>query len=114
MTDLADAPIAADAPRLAAADLSEPLARLEGWQLDDDGTSIRRDWVLPNFRRAAQLANLAAWQAEAANHHPDIRFGWGHVRITYSTHSAGGVTMNDLIMAARLNRALAGDAPRPG
>ena len=48
---------------------------------------------------------LAAWQAEAANHHPDIAFGWGQASVTFTTHSAGGVTLNDLIMAAKLNRA---------
>ena len=45
-------------------------------------------------------------QAEAANHHPDIAFGWGHASVAFTTHSAKGVTLNDLIMAARLNLAL--------
>ena len=68
------------------------------------GHAISREWRFRNFARAAELANLAAWQAEAANHHPDIAFGWGFARVTFTTHSAGGVTMNDLIMAARLKR----------
>lgn len=104
MDDLAKGTIIDGAPALRAADLTAHLAALPGWALADDGRAISREWRFKTFRRAAQLANLAAWQAEAANHHPDIAFGWGFARVTFTTHSAGGVTMNDLIMAARLNR----------
>lgn len=106
METLAASPITDGAPVLPRDELARLLPRLEGWVLSDDGKSIRRDWIFTNFRRAAQLATLAAWQAESANHHPDIAFGWGRASVSYATHSAGGVTMNDLIMAARLNRAL--------
>ena len=56
--------------------------------------------------RAQALLDAAQRQAEAANHHPDIAFGWGHASVAFTTHSAKGVTLNDLIMAARLNLAL--------
>lgn len=105
MTGLAGGKITDGAPALAPDALAAQMAALPGWDLAADGKSISREWRFKTFRRAAQLANLAAWQAEAANHHPDIAFGWGFARVTFSTHSAGGVTMNDLIMAARLDRA---------
>lgn len=98
------------APALAGPDLRAALAELPDWALSPDGKAIRREWRLRDFRRAAQLANLAAWMAEAANHHPDIAFGWGHASVSFTTHSAGGVTINDLIMAARLDAALAAGA----
>lgn len=106
MTDLAEGKIVDGAPALALDALRDHLAALPGWALVQDGKAIQRDWQFKNFKQAAQLANLAAWQAEAANHHPDIGFGWGQASVTFSTHSAGGVTMNDLIMAARLNKAV--------
>ncbi|SIR25692.1 pterin-4-alpha-carbinolamine dehydratase [Paracoccus thiocyanatus] len=90
---------------LPAAEVQAALAGLPGWELVQEGKAIRRAWRFKTFAQAAQLANLAAWQAEAAGHHPDIDFGWGFARVTYSTHSAGGVTRNDLIMAARLDAA---------
>ena len=105
MTGLAGGKITDGAPALASDALAAQLTALPGWDLAADGKSISREWRFKTFRRAAQLANLAAWQAEAANHHPDIAFGWGFARVTFTTHSAGGVTMNDLIMAARLDRA---------
>ncbi|MTH66264.1 4a-hydroxytetrahydrobiopterin dehydratase [Paracoccus shanxieyensis] len=104
MTELADRQITDGAPALPDADIRALMAQLSGWELAGDGKSIHRAWRFKSFKQAAQLANLAAWQAEAGNHHPDIAFGWGHASVTFSTHSAGGVTMNDLIMAARLNR----------
>lgn len=103
MTELAKEKIVDGAPALPEAELRAGLAALPGWSLAADGKSIRREWRFKSFKAAAQLANLAAWQAEAANHHPDIAFGWGFASVTFSTHSAGGVTMNDLIMAARLD-----------
>lgn len=105
MSALADDKIVDGAPALAQDVVGAHLGQLPGWALVQDGKAIQRDWRFKTFRQAAQLANLAAWQAEAGNHHPDIAFGWGTASVTFSTHSAGGVTMNDLIMAARLNRA---------
>lgn len=104
MSELANETIVDGAPALVADALAAQMPALPGWELAEDGKSISREWRFKSFKRAAQLANLAAWQAETANHHPDIAFGWGFARVTFTTHSAGGVTMNDLIMAARLNR----------
>ena len=105
MDNLANGTIVDGAPALGAAALAARMAALPGWLVGAGGHAISREWRFRNFARAAELANLAAWQAEAANHHPDIAFGWGFARVTFTTHSAGGVTMNDLIMAARLSRA---------
>ena len=48
----------------------------------------------------ARLALLA----EAEGHHPDIELGWGRVAVTLTTHAAGGLTDNDFILAATLDR----------
>jgi 4a-hydroxytetrahydrobiopterin dehydratase len=40
------------------------------------------------------------------NHHPDLAFGWGYVRITLTTHDAGGVTEKDHALAARFDEAI--------
>ncbi len=43
--------------------------------------------------------------AEQANHHPDILLhGWNKVRLTYSTHSEGGLTAADFAQAARVSQ----------
>ena len=74
--------------------------RLEGTGWRRDGTAIVRDVELDGFTAAMALANRVADAANEANHHPDILVhGYKHVRLTLSTHSAGGVTENDLALA---------------
>jgi len=77
------------------------------WRRDAD--SIVRDIELGGFKAAMALANAVADAANAANHHPDILVhGYKHVRLTLSTHSAGGVTENDLALARTIDGLTAG------
>lgn len=86
----------------------ELLAGLDGWSLSEDGTTITRRLTFKGFARAVQTANVAAWAGDREGHHPDIRFGWGYCEVSYTTHEAGGLTENDFICAAKLDRILAG------
>lgn len=83
---------------------SEIDARLEGGAWRREGDSIVRDVELDGFTAAMALANAVADAANAANHHPDILVhDYKHVRLTLSTHSAGGVTENDLALAETID-----------
>ena len=84
--------------------------RLEGtdWRREDG--AIVRDVELDGFKAAMALANRVADAANEANHHPDILVhGYKHVRLTLSTHSAGGVTDNDLALARTIDGLTSGD-----
>ena len=71
---------------------------LDGWRREGD--SIARDFQFADFAGAMTFVNRVAEAAEAANHHPDILVhGWSKVRLTLSTHSAGGITASDLALA---------------
>jgi 4a-hydroxytetrahydrobiopterin dehydratase len=73
-----------------------------GWQRD--GAAIVRDVEVADFAAAMAFANRVAEAAEGADHHPDILVhGYKHVRLTLSTHSAGGVTAADLALAATID-----------
>ena len=88
---------------------AEITERLAGgpWRLDDG--VIVRDVQVADFTAAMAVANAVAQAAEAAGHHPDIPVhGWNRVRLTLSTHSAGGVTDADLALAATIDALLAG------
>ncbi|MBB2202392.1 4a-hydroxytetrahydrobiopterin dehydratase [Gluconacetobacter tumulisoli] len=78
------------------------LPKTPNWTLSPDGTTLLRDFVLPDFASAYALVERIAALAEAADHHPDISFGWGYVRLALQTHSIGGLHRNDFIMAARI------------
>jgi 4a-hydroxytetrahydrobiopterin dehydratase len=72
-----------------------------GWRLEDD--ALVRDLELADFAAAMAYVNRVAEVAEARNHHPDILVhGWNKVRLTLSTHSAGGLTDADFALAAAL------------
>ncbi len=64
------------------------------------GDEISREVRLRDFAAALAFVNQVAEAAEAANHHPDILVhGWNRVRLTLTTHSAGGLTARDFMLA---------------
>ncbi len=79
-------------------------AKLEGaiWRHEDN--AIVREFELADFKAVIDMVDQIAVFAEQANHHPDLLIhGWNKLKITLSTHSAGGVTDADLEMAERID-----------
>jgi 4a-hydroxytetrahydrobiopterin dehydratase len=71
---------------------------MSDWRVEDN--ALVHDFELENFASAMGFVNQVAEMAEAANHHPDMLVhGWNKVRITLTTHSAGGITQADHDMA---------------
>ena len=93
-----------NAPRLAAAEIAELIAQLPDWTLLDDATRIERRHRFRDFAEAFAFVTRIAALAEAAGHHPDVRFGWGYADVSLQTHSIGGLHQNDFILAARFDR----------
>ena len=79
------------------------LAQLKGWQLSDDAKEIEKSWKFPDFAQALAFVNKVGAIAEEENHHPEIEFTWGKVEIELSTHSIGGLSENDFILAAKID-----------
>lgn len=75
-----------------------------GWQLNENEAAIERRFVFKGFAKASYLANLCCWLADNQQHHPDISLGWGYCNVQLSTHDVGGLTENDFIWAAKLDR----------
>ena len=79
--------------------------RLAGGEWSREGDAIVREWKFADFAAAIAFVDRVAELAEAANHHPDILVhGWNQVRLTLSTHSAGGITAADFALAAQIDR----------
>src|SRR5690348_7881691 len=68
------------------------------------GEAIVRTVSCSSFPAAIELVRKVAEVAEARDHHPDIDIRWRDVRFALSTHSAGGVTQNDLDLADEIDR----------
>ena len=76
---------------------------LTGWEADLEAPSISREYQFPTFPAAVCFVDFVAELAEAADHHPDIDVRYNRVRLTLSTHSAGGVTEKDFALARAID-----------
>jgi 4a-hydroxytetrahydrobiopterin dehydratase len=75
------------------------LKALSGWELD--GQAIRRKFTFQGFSDAVAFIVRLGFDAEAADHHPDILINYKRVTLTYSTHSEGGLTEKDFAGAGK-------------
>lgn len=81
------------------------LKDLPEWQLDAQGKSIFREYVMKDFIVSVNFIHQVAQIAEAQNHHPDIHLtNYRKLRIDLSTHAIGGLSENDFIVAAKINQ----------
>lgn len=91
-------------PRLSKEEAEALLPQVPGWELDANHTKIRREWRFRNFTEAFAFVGRIHDLVEAENHHPDIEFGWGYVRVVFFTHKILGLHESDFICAAKVNR----------
>jgi len=68
--------------------------------------ALHREIKTPDFLTAFRLVSAVVVPAEQLNHHPDIAFGWGYVRITLTTHDSGGITEKDRRLASLIDDAV--------
>jgi 4a-hydroxytetrahydrobiopterin dehydratase len=92
-------------PMVAGAELEELRAELHAdWRLDEERRSIRRSWRFRDFAEAFAFATRVAFVAEAEEYHPDVTVGWGRCEVVLTTHAVDGLTRNDFIVAAKVDR----------
>jgi len=76
-----------------------------GWRIIDE-IRLEKEYKFKNFRGALAFTNRVGEAAERENHHPDIELGWGRVKLVIWTHSVGGLTEADFVLAAKADREL--------
>ena len=98
-------PSAKGAKALNVSQLKHFLAVVPHWILGADGKRIRRKWITKDFLIALGFFNRVGRLAEAQDHHPDLHLrGYRNVTIELSTHDLDGLSENDFIVAAKINR----------
>jgi 4a-hydroxytetrahydrobiopterin dehydratase len=81
------------------------LKEVPGWRLTEDARGLFRDYAVKNFSAAVDLINKVATVAEEENHHPDLHLtGYRRLRIDLTTHAINGLSENDFILAAKINK----------
>lgn len=84
----------------------EYMVYVKGWVLDNKNETLKisREFVFKDFVEALEFVNRVGDLAEMEGHHPDILIhSWNKVLITLYTHSIGGLSENDYILAAKIN-----------
>jgi 4a-hydroxytetrahydrobiopterin dehydratase len=74
--------------------IASALASLPGWARD--GNTIRKTFAFAGFPQAVDFVARLVPGAEAADHHPDLAINYRRVTVSYTTHSAGGLTEKDV------------------
>ena len=108
MTELAAkkcVPCKGGVPPLTAAEAAALLRELHGdWKVAEDSKSLKRSYKFKDFYRTMSFVNAVAYIANTEDHHPDLQVGYDYCRVVFATHSIGGLSQNDFICAAKLDR----------
>lgn len=87
--------------KLDAGEVSKALEGLNGWA--DGGGKLVKRFEFDDFAASLAFVNKAGELAEAADHHPDIRLGWGYAEFEIMTHDRGGITDFDIALARQID-----------
>src|ERR1700704_3459251 len=90
-------PMSDKEPTYTESQIAERLRELPGWYFEDGW--IRRAYKTDGWPTTLMLVNAIGFYAEAAYHHPDLAVSWGRVEVALNTHSAGGLTAQDVELA---------------
>ncbi len=107
MTDLANGqcvPCCGGVPPLDAARVAKLVAQLDGWTAENNH-HLTKPYAFPDFSEALSFVNRIGAVAEDQNHHPNIFFTWGKVRVDIWTHKIDGLTESDFVLAAKIDAA---------
>jgi len=75
------------------------------WQLDAKGQSISYSYTFKNYYQTIAFVNVIAQIAHQQDHHPELMVSYNRCAVSYSTHTVGGLSINDFICAAKINAA---------
>ncbi len=83
------------------------LKKIDGWDIKKDEKKIyflQKKFIFKNFLESQNFVNKVSEISEEEGHHPDIIFGWGYAKINITTHAIEGLSENDFILAAKIDK----------
>ena len=83
--------------------ISEHLAQIDNWSVNDEQKMIFKRFNFKTFNEALKFTNKVGKLADEEGHHPDISLGWGYVLIMLHTHAIKGLSLNDFILATKID-----------
>ena len=82
--------------------LDMEMKQVPDWKMNSNG-EIEKTFTMTGFTQSLLFVNSVGMLAESKNHHPDILIQWNKVRLSLSTHDAGGLTSKDFELAKLVN-----------
>lgn len=80
------------------------LKSIEDWTLAEDNKSLTCEFAFKNYYHTMAFVNAIAFMAHFENHHPDLEVGYNRCKVLYTTHAIGGLSENDFICAAKVDK----------
>ena len=96
-------PCNSNTPPLEKSDIAAHLAHVKGWQLDPKKKCIHKEYSFKNYYATMAFMNAVAWIAHRENHHPDCTVSYQSCQVTLKTHAIDGLSLNDFILANKIN-----------
>tara|TARA_B100001113_G_C20981050_1_gene566071 strand:+ start:518 stop:862 length:345 start_codon:yes stop_codon:yes gene_type:complete len=81
--------------------------KVDGWDViknDKEVFFLSKKFKFENFLKSQEFINKVSIISEEEGHHPDILFGWGYAEIKITTHAIEGLSENDFILAAKIDK----------
>ena len=81
--------------------------KVDGWDIvqnKDQIYTLEKKFIFKNFLDSQNFINEVGKISEIEGHHPDILFGWGYAKINITTHAIEGLSENDFILAAKIDK----------
>ena len=83
--------------------VSEHLSKLDNWSVNNEQKMIYKKFNFKTFKQALNFTNKVGAIADLEGHHPDISIGWGYSLVMLHTHAIQGLSINDFIIAAKID-----------
>jgi 4a-hydroxytetrahydrobiopterin dehydratase len=102
-------PCKGDIPPFAISEIHKYLKKVDGWDVKkkkEETYFLEKNFTFKNFIESQKFVNQVGDISEKQGHHPDITFGWGYVNISVTTHAIKGLSENDFILAAKIDKIL--------
>jgi len=90
-------------PKFDEKQISDNLSKLNSWSVNDEQKMIYKKFNFKTFKQALNFTNKVGQIADLEGHHPDISLGWGYSLIMLHTHAIQGLSINDFIIAAKID-----------
>jgi 4a-hydroxytetrahydrobiopterin dehydratase len=92
------------APPLTRNEIDTLLEQLRGWEYVNG--VIVKTFAFKNYYQTMAFVNATAWISHREDHHPDLTVSYGKCRVEYHTHALNGLSENDFICAAKIDKLL--------